>query len=156
MTYRLASLARCDLQELSKYIGKRNPAAAEKILDEIVNRFELIGSQPAIGAPRDDLLESLDGEVQVRIGSGQLAEVKPGAGRVFGLMSIAALPRRLALDFRDVFGKGFAVRLLSMATATCSFREQPIRSISRGQTILITVAETPSSRSRAHQESCSG
>ncbi|MDH3431224.1 MAG: YhdP family protein [Gammaproteobacteria bacterium] len=60
------------------------------------------------GGPRDDLLESLDGEVQVRIGAGKLAEVKPGAGRVFGLMSIAALPRRLALDFRDVFGKGFA------------------------------------------------
>jgi uncharacterized protein (TIGR02099 family) len=60
------------------------------------------------GGPRDDMLESLDGEVQVRIGAGKLAEVKPGAGRVFGLMSIAALPRRLALDFRDVFGKGFA------------------------------------------------
>lgn len=60
------------------------------------------------GGPRDDLLESLDGEVQVRIGAGQLAEVKPGAGRVFGLMSVAALPRRLSLDFRDVFGKGFA------------------------------------------------
>ena len=62
------------------------------------------------GGPRDDLLESLDGEVKVRIGTGQLAEVKPGAGRVFGLMSIAALPRRLSLDFRDVFSKGFGFR----------------------------------------------
>ena len=60
------------------------------------------------GGPRNDLLESLDGEVQVRIGTGKLSEVKPGAGRVFGFLSIAALPRRLALDFRDVFGKGFA------------------------------------------------
>ena len=60
------------------------------------------------GGPRDDMLESLDGEVKVRIGKGKLAEVKPGAGRVFGLLSIAALPRRLSLDFRDVFGKGFA------------------------------------------------
>jgi uncharacterized protein (TIGR02099 family) len=59
------------------------------------------------GGPSARLLESLDGNVRVRIGSGQLSEVKPGAGRVFGLMSIAALPRRLALDFRDVFGKGF-------------------------------------------------
>jgi uncharacterized protein (TIGR02099 family) len=59
------------------------------------------------GGPRDDMLESLDGEVKVRIGTGQLAEVRPGAGRVFGLMSIAALPRRLSLDFRDVFSKGF-------------------------------------------------
>lgn len=60
------------------------------------------------GGPSEDLLESLDGDVKVKIGKGQLAEVKPGAGRVFGLMSVAALPRRLALDFRDVFGKGFA------------------------------------------------
>jgi len=59
------------------------------------------------GGPSEHLLETLDGNVDVRIGAGQLAEVRPGAGRVFGLMSIAALPRRLALDFRDVFGKGF-------------------------------------------------
>jgi uncharacterized protein (TIGR02099 family) len=59
------------------------------------------------GGPNDKMLESIDGEVKVRIGTGQLEEVKPGAGRVFGLMSIAALPRRLSLDFRDVFGKGF-------------------------------------------------
>ncbi|MEJ2127735.1 MAG: YhdP family protein [Woeseiaceae bacterium] len=59
------------------------------------------------GGPSDKMLESIDGEVKVRIGTGQLEEVKPGAGRVFGLMSIAALPRRLALDFRDVFSKGF-------------------------------------------------
>lgn len=60
------------------------------------------------GGPRLDFLESLDGEVQVRFGSGQLDEVDPGAGRMFGLMSITALPRRLSLDFRDVFQKGFA------------------------------------------------
>lgn len=59
------------------------------------------------GSPRADFFDVLDGEVQVRFGNGQLEEVKPGAGRVFGLMSIGALPRRLSLDFRDVFNKGF-------------------------------------------------
>ncbi len=59
------------------------------------------------GGPRHDFLDTLDGEVQVRLGTGQLDEVDPGAGRMFGLMSVVALPRRLALDFRDVFGKGF-------------------------------------------------
>ncbi len=59
------------------------------------------------GSPRADIFEVLDGEVQVRFGDGQLVEVEPGAGRMFGLMSIAALPRRLSLDFRDVFEKGF-------------------------------------------------
>jgi uncharacterized protein (TIGR02099 family) len=59
------------------------------------------------GGPRQDFLASLDGTVNVRFDSGQLDEVEPGAGRVFGLMSIVALPRRLSLDFRDVFDKGF-------------------------------------------------
>jgi uncharacterized protein (TIGR02099 family) len=59
------------------------------------------------GGPREDFLASLDGTVKVRFGTGQLDEVEPGAGRVFGLMSIVALPRRLSLDFRDVFDRGF-------------------------------------------------
>ena len=37
-----------------------------------------------------------------------MLEVEPGAGRVLGLFSLAQLPRRLMLDFRDFFSKGFA------------------------------------------------
>jgi len=59
------------------------------------------------GSPRADFFDVLGGEVQVRFGDGQLEEVEPGAGRMFGLMSIVALPRRLSLDFSDVFSKGF-------------------------------------------------
>jgi uncharacterized protein YhdP len=40
--------------------------------------------------------------------NGQLIAVEPGAGRVFGLMSLAHLKRRLALDFDDLTGKGLA------------------------------------------------
>lgn len=49
----------------------------------------------------------LDGSLSVQIRDGQLAEVEPGAGRVLGLLSVAELPRRLMLDFRDFFAKGF-------------------------------------------------
>ncbi len=59
------------------------------------------------GGPRQDFLETLEGNVAVRFGMGQLNQVDPGAGRVFGLMSIVALPRRLSLDFSDVFERGF-------------------------------------------------
>ena len=59
------------------------------------------------GAPRSDFMEALNGEVAVRLGAGRLSDVDPGAGRMFGLMSITALPRRLALDFSDVFSEGF-------------------------------------------------
>ncbi len=58
------------------------------------------------GSPFDESMESLVGSFNVRLGSGQLEEIDPGAGRVFGLLSIVALPRRLSLDFRDVIERG--------------------------------------------------
>jgi uncharacterized protein (TIGR02099 family) len=59
------------------------------------------------GGPRQDFMGLLNGTVSLNLGPGQLQDVEPGAGRVFGLMSIVALPRRLSLDFRDVFESGF-------------------------------------------------
>ena len=59
------------------------------------------------GGPRADFLDDLDGNVQLRIENGQVEEVEPGAGRMFGLLSFVALPRRLSLDFSDVFNRGF-------------------------------------------------
>jgi len=73
------------------------------VSDDMSMLFDLDWS----GSPRAEFFDVLDGEVQVRLGEGQLQEVDPGAGRVFGLMSIVELPRRLSLDFRDVFNKGF-------------------------------------------------
>jgi len=50
----------------------------------------------------------LNGSLKVALGKGRLKDVEPGAaGRIFGLMSISALPRRLTLDFNDLFSKGF-------------------------------------------------
>jgi len=60
------------------------------------------------GAPNRNLLASLSGSVSIRIDDGQLLTVQPGAGRIFGLMSVAALPRRLSLDFTDFTDKGLA------------------------------------------------
>jgi uncharacterized protein YhdP len=45
--------------------------------------------------------------MQFSVIDGRILNADPGAGRVLGLISIAALPRRLALDFRDVFESGF-------------------------------------------------
>jgi uncharacterized protein (TIGR02099 family) len=58
------------------------------------------------GAPSADWTQHLGGDVALRLGTGSLLDIDPGAGRVVGLMSISALPRRLALDFRDVFNRG--------------------------------------------------
>jgi uncharacterized protein YhdP len=60
------------------------------------------------GAPTEDDLAAATGHVQAALDKGQIAGLKPGAGRVLGLASVAELPRRLALDFSDITDKGFA------------------------------------------------
>ncbi|HKT31378.1 MAG TPA: YhdP family protein [Gammaproteobacteria bacterium] len=60
------------------------------------------------GGPLVEILPVLNGKLHIKLQNGSLLELKPGAGRVFGLLSINALPRRLLLNFSDVLGKGFA------------------------------------------------
>lgn len=58
-------------------------------------------------SPFGDLVHTLDGTIYVKLQDGQIVDVQPGAGRVFGLLSLNALPRRILLNFSDVFSKGF-------------------------------------------------
>lgn len=60
------------------------------------------------GAPSAFKLDALQGKLTLSATNGRLLEVEPGAGRVLGLLSLTQLPRRLMLDFRDFFSKGFA------------------------------------------------
>src|SRR5690606_35365060 len=55
------------------------------------------------GSPAGFRLGELEGSLRIDARNGQLLEVEPGAGRVLGLLSVAQLPRRLLLDFRDFF-----------------------------------------------------
>jgi uncharacterized protein YhdP len=59
------------------------------------------------GPPSGAWLDHINGDVALRASQGSLVDVDPGgAGRAATLLSISALPRRLALDFRDVFNRG--------------------------------------------------
>lgn len=58
------------------------------------------------GSPSGMDLANMDGKLSVNVSSGRIPEVAPGVGRLFGLVSVLELPRRLSLDFGDVFGKG--------------------------------------------------
>lgn len=60
------------------------------------------------GEPADFALAQLDGSLEADIGPGRLLNAEPGAGRLLGLISLSAIPRRLALDFRDIFDEGFS------------------------------------------------
>ena len=65
------------------------------------------------GTPLSFALAQLDGNMSMYIDNGQLLEIDPGVGRIFGLLSVQTLPRRLILDFRDVFSKGFVFDRIS-------------------------------------------
>jgi len=60
------------------------------------------------GAPSALDLANMDGKLSVEVTNGRIPKVAPGAARLFGLISIGEIPRRMSLDFGDVFGKGLA------------------------------------------------
>jgi len=51
---------------------------------------------------------SLTGQLNVSAEKGQFNKLEPGVGKLLGLISLQSLPRRLSLDFRDIFSDGLA------------------------------------------------
>ena len=60
------------------------------------------------GAPTGENLSQAAGHLQFALDKGQIVGLNPGAGRVLGLTSVAALRRRMELDFSDLTDKGLA------------------------------------------------
>lgn len=59
------------------------------------------------GALVDPDLHHISGNVELNFTNGRILDIEPGgAARLFGLFSLQTLPRRLTLDFSDLFGKG--------------------------------------------------
>ena len=65
------------------------------------------------GAPTRIDYPSLNGSLKLESGGGQFNKLEPGVGRLLGILSLQALPRRITLDFRDVFSEGFAFDRIS-------------------------------------------
>ncbi len=60
------------------------------------------------GGPDADVLERISGAAHIQLSSGRMLSVEPGAGRILGLMSLSHLGKRLALDFKDLTGRGLS------------------------------------------------
>lgn len=70
------------------------------------------------GSPVDLDFESLNGEMNLEAGKGQFVKLDPGAaGKLLGLISLQGLPRRISLDFKDVFSEGFSFDSMSSKLA---------------------------------------
>ena len=68
----------------------------------------MVGQLSWPGSPMTPGTEGLDGELHLDLQAGQFLKAEPGAARLLGVLSLQSLPRRLLLDFRDVFQQGFA------------------------------------------------
>lgn len=77
----------------------------------------MLGDVQWSGLPFSMDIPTLSGQLQLSMEAGQFLKVDPGAAKLLGVLSLQSLPRRLSLDFRDVFSEGFAFDGIS-ATAT--------------------------------------
>jgi uncharacterized protein (TIGR02099 family) len=77
---------------------------------EGVRRGEAViaGSLAWNGGPQQLDYPTLSGNFVLQSVKGQFLKMDPGIGKLLGVLSLQSLPRRLSLDFRDVFGDGFA------------------------------------------------
>ena len=72
------------------------------------------------GAPSSFSLAWMSGGLNIKVGEGRILAVKPGLGRLLGLLSLRELPSRLMLHFGDVFKSGFG---FDHASATFALKD---------------------------------
>ncbi len=84
-------------------------------------------------------IPSLYGQLSLKIGTGQFLKADAGAARLLSVLSLQSLPRRLNLDFRDIFSKGFAFDDIS-ATAQITkgiMRTENMKMMGANATVLM-------------------
>ena len=58
-------------------------------------------------------IPSLSGQLKLEAKDGRFLQIEPGVAKLLGILSLQALPRRVSLDFRDVFSQGFSFDRIS-------------------------------------------
>lgn len=111
---------------LSTMIYEMEINDAGRMLDRIGFEKTLRGGKGRIegeiswrGSPASFDFPTLAGNLSLKIASGQFLKADPGVAKLLNVMSLQSLPRRLTLDFRDIFSDGFAFDSMA-STATIS------------------------------------
>jgi len=89
-----------DSGDLLKRFGM--PGVIAKGKGKVEGQVAWFGSPITVDYP------SMGGTMNVNVEAGQFLKADPGIAKLFGVLSLQSLPRRLTLDFRDVFSDGFA------------------------------------------------
>jgi len=94
---------RLDIQNSGEFLARLG-------MKDVVRRGKghMEGQVARAGSPLSLDYASLGGEFSVNIENGQFLKAEPGLAKLLGVLSLQTLPRRLVLDFRDVFTEGFA------------------------------------------------
>lgn len=94
---------RMDVREVGKTLTRWTyPAGIRRGTAKIEGRLAWAGG------PHDFDYPTLSGHLVVEAANGQFVKLEPGLAKLLGILSLQALPRRISLDFRDVFSEGFA------------------------------------------------
>jgi len=101
-----------DVHDVGKYLARLGyPGTVQR------GSATLQGKLSWAGAPQNIDYPTLTGNLSLTAEKGQFLKIEPGIGKLLGILSLQALPRRITLDFRDIFSEGFAFDTMS-ATAT--------------------------------------
>ncbi len=94
---------RLDLADAGQMLGRFG-------MKDVVRRGQgrMEGQVAWLGSPLAFDYPSMTGTFHVNVENGQFLKADPGLAKLLGVLSLQSLPRRLALDFRDVFSQGFA------------------------------------------------
>ena len=92
-----------DIRDAGALLGRFN-------MKDVIRRGRgrLEGAVDWRGSPLSLDYPSLNGQLHVDVATGQFLKADPGLAKLLGVLSLQALPRRLTLDFRDIFSEGFA------------------------------------------------
>ncbi|HET9765156.1 MAG TPA: YhdP family protein [Casimicrobiaceae bacterium] len=95
--------AELDVADAGKYLGRFGlPDAVHGGASKIRGQVAWAGGPDAFDYP------TLSGTFRIDTSAGQFTKLDPGMGKLLGVLSLQSLQRRLAFDFRDLFGQGFA------------------------------------------------
>lgn len=94
---------RLDVLDVGKYLTRLGyPEGVRRGTAKIEGSLVWAGSPQRIDIP------SLSGNFVLDAGKGQFVKLEPGIGKLLGILSLQSLPRRISLDFRDIFSEGLA------------------------------------------------
>ncbi len=101
-----------EIHDVGKYLARIGyPGTVQRGSATLQGKLAWAGDPQTIDYP------TLTGNLSLTAEKGQFLKIEPGIGKLLGILSLQALPRRITLDFRDIFSGGFAFDTMS-GTAT--------------------------------------